>query len=279
MNLQKITTFLLLFALIVIGCGDNADKTAADSDNMAQFTEDEEFKNAHDSPQKLDYTPKGKMFRYITLDGKKPAMAYVARNNSESKKVVFLIHEWWGLNDYIKQEADRIAESIDSINVIALDLYDGMVTDNPEEAGKLMGKVQEERAKAIIEGAFLRTGEDGEIAVMGWCFGGGWALKATIMAGEKGKACVIYYGLPVKTAAELAPLQAPVLGIFGKNDKWINPKVVKEFEDLVAATKKDLTVRSFDADHAFANPSSDKYKEKTATEANQLALEFLKKNL
>jgi carboxymethylenebutenolidase len=117
------------------------------------------------------------------------------------------------------------------------------------------------------------------VATVGWCFGGGWSLKAAIQAGERADACVIYYGMPVKSAAELSPLEAPVLGIFGSEDEWINPGVVKEFDKLCKATGKEFTYEIFEADHAFANPSSERYKEEAATEANAMALVFLKDNL
>lgn len=279
---QKLTLLAVFFALFSIGCGDttekNTDKAATKSDNMAQFAEDKDFKEAHDTPKKIDYKGAGRMVTFNTPDGQK-SEAYLIMKDKERKKTLFVIHEWWGLNDHIKQEADRLAEALGDVNVIALDLYDGNVTDDRDEAGKFMGMVKEERAKAIIEGAIGKSGDNTKIATIGWCFGGGWSLKASILAGEKAGACVMYYGLPVKTATELAPLKAPILGIFAKNEQWINTEVVKEFQALAAATKKDLTVHSFDADHAFANPSSDKYVEEAATEANKLAVEFLKKNL
>lgn len=283
---QKIILLPLLLLLFSFGCGnstdnsseENTEKATTESDNMAQFSEEKEFKEAHDTPDDIAYKGAGRMVKYNTPDGK-IAKAYIVIKDKEKKKALFVIHEWWGLNDHIKREADRLAEELQDINVIALDLYDEKVATNREDAAKYMGMVKEERAKAIIEGAIAKAGDNADIGTIGWCFGGGWSLKASIMAGKQGKACVIYYGLPVKTAAELAPLEAPVLGIFAKNEQWISPKVVEEFEALAAATKKDLTVHSFDADHAFANPSSDKYVEKAATEANKLAVEFLKENL
>jgi len=279
---QKLTFLAVFFALFSIGCGDNAEKNAekaaTESDNMAQFAEEKEFKEAHDTPKKMDYEGAGRMVSFNTPDGGK-STAYLVMKDKEKKKALFVIHEWWGLNNHIKQEADRLAAALGDVNVVALDLYDGNVTDDRDEAGKFMGMVKEDRAKAIIEGAIAKAGDNAKIGTIGWCFGGGWSLKASILADDRANACVMYYGLPVKTAAELAPLKAPVLGIFAKNEQWINTEVVKEFQALAAATKKDLTVHSFDADHAFANPSSKKYVEEAATEANKLAVEFLKKHL
>ena len=85
--------------------------------------------------------------------------------------------------------------------------------------------------------------------------------------------------MPVEKAEELAPLKAEVLGIFGEKDKWINPDVVKKFDALAKATGKDFKYKIFDADHAFANPSSPRYVEAAAQEANAMVLDFLKEKL
>jgi carboxymethylenebutenolidase len=101
-------------------------------------------------------------------------------------------------------------------------------------------------------------------------------LRSSILAGERGAGCVIYYGMPVEKASELAPLKADVLGIFAKKDGWINDKVVNKFEGLAKATGKKLEVQWYDADHAFANPSSPRYNEQAAREANKKTLVFLR---
>ena len=85
--------------------------------------------------------------------------------------------------------------------------------------------------------------------------------------------------MPVQSAEELAPIQADMLGIFAKQEKWINPEVVEKFANLAKATNKSLEVHSFDADHAFANPSSPRYNEEAAQKANAIALAFLKERI
>jgi carboxymethylenebutenolidase len=165
------------------------------------------------------------------------------------------------------------------VTVVALDMYDGKVTTSRDDANEFMKAVSEERAKSIIQGAINRTGEFAEIATIGWCFGGGWSLKASIMAEDKGAGCVIYYGMPVQEAAALAPIQSDILGIFASEDKWITPQVANDFEVLAKATGKNIENHIFEAQHAFANPSSESYSSEAATEANTLAREFLKVRL
>lgn len=270
-------TIILLF---LAACNNSAgsgseENTTAD---MAQFSEDEDFKDAHEKPDSIEFSGKGQMLEFATTDGS-TGKAYMVAPGRLTEKVIFVIHEWWGLNNHIKQEAEKLAESIDNVTVLALDLYDGKVTDNPNDAGKFMQSVKPERAEAIIRGAMGQVGSNAKIATIGWCFGGGWSLKASILAGSQGAGCVMYYGMPVQKAEELAPLRADVLGIFAKNDGWITPEVANNFEALAKSSNKNVTIHQFDAAHAFANPSNPDYDEKAAKKADALALAFLKDNL
>ncbi len=246
---------------------------------MADFANDSSFQQAHDTPKKIDFSGTGQRLNFTTGDGKSSAAYLVPAQQNMGDKFLFVIHEWWGLNDFVKREVERLAAELPGVSVMALDLYDGKVATTREEAGKLMEEVNEDRARAIIQGAMGQVGSGARIGTIGWCFGGGWSLKAAIQAGDQAKACVMYYGMPMQDAAALAPLRAPVLGIFAKEDGWINPEVVDNFEKLAKATGKNITIRSFDADHAFANPTQESYNEAAAQEANAAALAFLKKNL
>ena len=245
---------------------------------MAELTKDEGFRNAHETPEKIAFKGKGAMKEFPTPDGK-TGKAYALAPASESDKYLFVIHEWWGLNDHIKQEAERLFKELGNVNVLALDLYDGNVATQRDEASKFMQAVKPERCKAIISGALDLVGDAGKVATIGWCFGGGWSLRSSILAGDKGAGCVMYYGIPVEKATELMPLKADVLGIFAKKDNWITDEVIGKFEALCKATGKNFEVHWFDADHAFANPSSPRYNEAAAQEANGLALAFLREKL
>ena len=272
-------TFLALLFLASCSNAPAGDKATEEaSDAMAKFTSDSEFKDAHEKPAAINFQGKGEMMEFRTPDGGM-AKAYAVKQNPRTTKYLFVIHEWWGLNDQIKQEADRLFDSLGNVTVMALDLYDGQVTDNPDEAGKIMNAVKPERCEAIIKGALAVAGKDGEVATIGWCFGGGWSLKSSIMAGGQGVACVMYYGMPVENAKELAPLKAPILGIFAKQDGWITPEVAQKFENLAKASGKTIETHIYDADHAFANPSSPRYNEEAAQQANREAWGFLKEHL
>ncbi len=282
--LRHLILFTMAFGLTLTSCqhsgnsGGQAEGEAADSSDMAQFADDENFKGAHETPMELNFDGTGEMIEFDTPDGQKGS-AYTLMPEEASNKYLFVIHEWWGLNNNIKAEAERLFQHLGDVNVMALDIYDGKVADNPDKAGELMQSVKEERARAIIQGAINKAGADARIGTIGWCFGGGWSLTASIMAGDQGAACVMYYGMPVQNAKELAPLEAPILGIFAKQDEWITPEVAKKFEDLAKAAGKQIEVHMYDANHAFANPSGERYNEEAAQQANQQAWSFLEKYL
>ena len=120
---------------------------------------------------------------------------------------------------------------------------------------------------------------DAKVATIGWCFGGGWSLKTALAAGDKTVATVMYYGMPVEDVEKLKELNSDVLFVWPIQDQWINEEVVTKFTANMKAAEKQLDVLTFDADHAFANPSSEKFIETAAQEANAAALAYLKERL
>lgn len=217
----------------------------------------------------------------LVTAGGRTVTAALALPEAATAPTVLLIHEWWGLNDQIKAVAAELATL--GYVALAVDLYGQPAATTPDEAKALMGALQPAEATDTLVSwiAWLRAHErsTGKVATLGWCFGGGWSLNSSIMAGEQGVACVMYYGMPVKTAKELAPLKAPILGIFAKQDGWITPEVAQEFENLAKASGKSIGIEMFDANHAFANPSNPNFNSEAAQQANQDALAFLKEKL
>ena len=233
----------------------------------------------HESPLPFTLQNKaGKKVTYKTPDGK-TATAYEIKAPKATDNYLFVIHEWWGLNDYIMQESERLYREVGNVNVLALDLYDGKVAQNSEEAMKYVKAVDNERAKAIIQGAINYVGKDADIATIGWCFGGGWSLQAGLLAGEQAEAVVMYYGMPERNVERLKQLDAPVLGIFAEQDQSITPEIVRDFEQKMKEAGKEVTIKMYDAVHAFANPSNPKYDKQAAEDAHKLAVAFIKKHL
>ncbi|WP_071891268.1 dienelactone hydrolase family protein [Hymenobacter sp. PAMC 26628] len=250
-------------------------KPVAATETFAMLASSEEFVNSHDTPLPYTYQGAGETIAFKTSDGT-DGHGFEIKSATPSNKYLFVIHEYWGLNDYIKKEAAQYAQELPGVNVIAVDLYDGKVATTQAEAGQYMAAVKTERATAILKGAEAYAGPKAAFASIGWCFGGGWSLQEALLGGNQTVGCVMYYGMPEKNVARLKSLNTDVLGIFATQDKWINPEVVAQFQKDMAAAGKKVTIKSYDADHAFANPSNPKYKQDDAADAHKLALAYLK---
>ena len=198
-----------------------------------------------------------------------------------------MIHEWWGLNDNIKEMADQLAN--EGYMVLAVDLFNGTVAANPEEAGQLAGAVRDNPSNAIsnLQSAVrylasLENVNSSRIASLGWCFGGGQSLQLAlnIEPGFPLAATGLYYGNLVTDQEELSKIKWPVLGIFGDQDQSIPVDQVRQFEESLNATSVPNEIYVYDGvGHAFANPSNDNYAPQETADAWAKTLAFLKKNV
>lgn len=245
------------------------------TDKFAMNANDESFKRSHEEPLPFLFTSAqgGHDINFST--GGMEAHGWLIPAKKKSPYYIFVVHEWWGLNDYIKKTSEQLAKDLD-VNVLALDMYDGAVASTREDAAKYMQAASAERCTEIIKGAYAYAGTQSKIFTIGWCFGGGWSLQTSIEGGEQAKGCIMYYGQPESKPERLQLLQCNVLGIFANNDQWISPKVVTEFKDNMAKVGKDLSVYQYDADHGFANPSNPKYDKKSGDDAYAKTLTFIK---
>lgn len=213
-----------------------------------------------------------------TLSGKE-VKASLAVPAELPAPAVLLIHEWWGLNDQIKAVAAELANQ--GFLALAVDLYGGEVATDPTDAQNHMNAVDPEQATETLAGwiGWLKADSrgTGKVATVGWCFGGGWSLNASIAAPVD--ATVIYYGRVERSPEDLAKLEGPVLGHFAERDEWINREMVAGFEKNMGLAGKTLEVHWYDADHAFANPTGDNYRKPEAELAWSRTLAFLRQNL
>ena len=273
---------LFLVLLLPLSLLAQASKSCCDVSStfsFAMLASDEKFRSAHLEPIPFNFVPdKGKDVIFKTSDGV-DGRGFEIKADKQTNAYLFVIHEWWGLNDYIRQEAEKLQKELGNVNVIALDLYDSRVATTQQEAGKYMGEAKEDRIRVIIKGALDYVGPKARVGTVGWCFGGGWSLQTALMGGKRISACVMYYGMPETDVEKLKTLNGPVLGIFAKKDGWISPAKVKDFEGAMKKASKKLSVKMYDADHAFANPSNPKFDKESAADAHKLAVEFIKKYL
>ncbi len=259
-------------------------KQASCCTGMSQFASDPAFLAAHLSPLPLNYKPtEGHAVTWKASDGKPTTGFYVAPNKGNKVGIV-LVHEWWGLNDYMKREAERLHDKT-GYAVLAVDLYDGKTTTDPKQAGAMMQGLNADRATAIVKSAVpaIRGGAFGSkssrIGTVGFCMGGGWSMQTAIQGGKNVNACVMFYGMPDTKPEALAKLKAPVLFIWGTKDGWINAKVAQDFKDAMNTAGKHLEEVSYNADHAFANPSNPNYDKSAAEDAWKHTLAFYKAKL
>ena len=243
--------------------------------DMAELAADPAFQMLHEAPLPYVYAGAGESVSFDTPDGQK-ASGFFLKAPKKSKKWLLVYQEWWGLNDHIKRQAEMFYNDLKDVNVLALDMYDGQVASTPQDAGKLVRGAKTERLEAIIKGAIAYAGPKAKFGSVGWCFGGMLSLKSAILEGKQAAGCVMYYGTPEKDVEKLKTLKTDVLGIFGSQDKNINPAMVSEFEANMKTADKKVTVKMYDAGHGFANPSNPVYNKAFADEAYSLALAYLK---
>jgi carboxymethylenebutenolidase len=197
----------------------------------------------------------------------------------EPLPAVIMIHEWWGLNDNIRAMAERLAA--EGYIVLAVDLFGGESATSPEAARQLMLRAVENRASvtANIEQAYAfvtDTAGAPRVASLGWCFGGGWALNTALLFPTDLDAAVIYYGQVTEDEDKLSPLEVPILGLFGSEDRGIKVESVRRFEAALERLGKDHEIHVYEgAGHAFANPSGNNFNAAYAADAWTRTLGFL----
>ncbi len=216
----------------------------------------------------------------LKLDNGTEVSASLALPDTGPAPSVILIHEWWGLNDQIKSVAVEFAKL--GYAALAVDLYNGNVATDRDNARSYMQAVKGNEAQETLSkwSSWMREHKatTGKLGTIGWCFGGGWSLNASI--GSPVDATVIYYGNVTRGEKELSRLKGPVQGHFATLDKWINQKMVSGFEETMKkAGRPAPEVYWYEADHAFANPSGGRFDEADAKLAWERTQAFFKEHL
>jgi carboxymethylenebutenolidase len=248
-NMKKICSLIFVIAFV-------STSFAADGKSVS-------YKSGDETVQGILYTPPGK--------GPFPAL--------------IVIHEWWGLNDWVKDQASKLAGQ--GYDALAIDLYRGKVATTPEMAHELMRGVPDDRAKRDLHAAFefLESQPNvnkKRIGAIGWCMGGGYALDVALDEPTLA-ADVINYGHLVPDPAEIKKIDAPILGLFGAQDQGITPDDVHKFEVAMKQQGKKIEIKIYeDAGHAFENPNNKNkpgYRPDDAADAWQRTSNFLAENL
>jgi carboxymethylenebutenolidase len=227
---------------------------AADSKSVS-------YKSGDETVQALLYAPAGK--------GPFPA--------------IIVIHEYWGLNDWVKDQAVKLADQ--GYVTLAIDLYRGKVATTPDMAHEIMRGVPEDRAKRDLHAAFefLQSQPNvrkDRIGSIGWCMGGGYSLDVALQEPTLA-ADVINYGHLATDPEALKKVSAPILGLFGAQDHGITPDDAHKFEASMKQLGKKIDVKVYDdAGHGFENPNNkDGYRAEDAADAWKRTVSFFAETL
>tara|TARA_B100000745_G_scaffold117688_1_gene76059 strand:+ start:386 stop:1228 length:843 start_codon:yes stop_codon:yes gene_type:complete len=202
--------------------------------------------------------------------------------NIKAKSGLIVIHEWWGLNEDIHLMADQLAGL--GYHSLAVDLYDGKSAEGVREAFQLMTGLSknEDAALANLKEAYdYLTNELGaeKVGIIGWCLGGKWSLRGSLMLPNEIDATVIYYGSLIDNREQLATLEMPIIGFVGTKDRpYINQFI--QFDKDLKALNKDYSVHFYEgAGHAFANASGTAYEPEAAEDSWKKTVNFLAAHL
>ncbi len=213
------------------------------------------------------------------------AYAFIAEPDDNAKHPgMVLIQEWWGIEPHIRDLAQTLAA--DGFVVAVPDLYHGKIVTEPDEAEKMVMMIAGNVDKAAREiiGALdtvkaMPNVEPKKLGLMGFCVGGFMTYVVASRYPDLG-AVVPFYGAGYDpTPQEVEKVNAPVLAIYGSKDDSIPIEQIQKIERMYRAAGKDLTVKVYNAGHAFINPSHGDGNEKAAAQVWPLAVKFLKEKL
>lgn len=228
------------------------------------------------------FAVEGKPISYKSGDETVRALLYTPSGKGPFPALI-VIPEWWGLNDWVKEQASKFAD--EGYVALAFDVYRGKVATTPDEAHELMRGMPEDRVKRDLHGAFefLQSQPNvkkNRIGAIGWCMGGGLSLDVALQEPDLA-ADVINYGHLATDPESLKKINAPILGSFGGKDRGIPPDDVHKFEQALKQLGKKVEIKIYpDAGHAFENPNNKEgYRPEDAADARKRTLDFLAANL
>jgi carboxymethylenebutenolidase len=196
---------------------------------------------------------------------------------------LIVIHEWWGLNDWIKDQAQRFAS--EGYVALAVDLYRGQVATDADTAHQLSRGLPQDRGVRDLTSAAAwlasqKNVDPHRIGAIGWCMGGGYAALLAVADPHLQAVSINYGSLPTDQAA-LQKIHAAVLGNFGGQDRGITPDDVHAFAASMHSLGKSVDAKIYpDAGHAFENPNNKNgYRPEDAQDAQARSSHFLAQHL
>jgi carboxymethylenebutenolidase len=247
--MRRTALFLAAIALAFAGCShEKTDEHAShttDSSSSSQSATPTVAQPAAAAGQPVKFGDASGYLSAPSTPGKKPGL--------------IVIQEWWGVDDWIREQTDRFSKQ--GYVALAVDLYRGKSTHDRDEAHELMRGLPEDRAMADMKAAFnyLASREDVDpkhIGVIGWCMGGGYALALAVNE-PRIAATSINYGRLVTDPNSITKIQSQIVGSFGAEDRGIPAADVKKFGAELTKYGKLADIKIYDgAGHAFMNPNN-----------------------
>jgi len=195
-------------------------------------------------------------------DGLKGYMAYDDKSGSPMPGVI-VVHEWWGLDDYIRTRADKLAEL--GYAALAIDMYgNGATADSPDEAGAMMNavlgnmEIGTSRLRAAHEVLCAQPMVDEKrTAAIGYCFGGAMVLHMARI-GMPLKAVVSFHGaLGSFHAPTPGEIKSRILVCHGAKDSLVPESDIESFNAEMATAQANVKFESYEgALHGFTNPDA-----------------------
>ena len=270
---------LLLMALTIACSKPEEMKPASEAERMAG---EPGIQKEKEDPALSNQTRNGKRIEFPAANG--VGSGYLSVPAAQGKHpAIIVIQEWWGVEDWIKENTDKFAG--EGYVALAVDLYRGRIAANQEEAHELMRGLPQDRAMADLKGAidYLSSQpyvDPTRIGVIGWCMGGGYALTLAT-TDPRVKATVINYGHLVTDPATIQKINGPLMGNFAGQDRGIPSADVQQFQTALQSSGKTADIKIYpEQGHAFMNPKNTQgFDPKAAEDAWGRIWSFFKTNL
>lgn len=290
---QRLSAGTLLLCFLLLGCGEEDSSPAEDMAEGHEGDSPTATEAAREPAIDVDMrevtygeTETGEPMTGVLAAPTNPDSVVSARGMDpavDSLPGLVVIHEWWGLNDNVRTATRRLAG--EGYRILAVDLYNDSTAQTPEEAQALMKSATSNAEQVLAHlreaHAYFRSeGGAPRVGVLGWCFGGGLTFRAVADRPTAFDAAVAYYGTPEALEGEaLKTMTTPILAHFGRQDEVVSTDQVEALQSRLDGLEKDVQIYQYDAGHAFANPSGDRYDSDAASAAWTRTTEFLAEHL
>jgi dienelactone hydrolase len=245
---MKLSTICLLAFAVNVTLGSCNDQESKEADSIETKSESVSLKEEVVSFAMDTITSQS----YVVYD----------QNDNSKRPVVLVVHEWWGLTDYPKLRARKLAEL--GYLAMAVDMFgNGKTADNPGDAGSLSTPfyqnpqmAQNRLNTALAKLKAMPQADTTQVAAIGYCFGGGILLNAARL-GLDVDGVVSFHGTLTGTPVNKDLLRAKILVCHGAADPFVPEQQVAAFRKSMDSINASYTFKAYpDATHAFTNPDA-----------------------